>query len=263
MQTAPGSWVSFSNSISPGPAKIFPFPFELRPLCSSLPGKHLHAADCGGDRPSSSPNPAASAGAAEATRRPRAAPGLGKMTSASARATQLVFEVPVPPSPSPPPALHNVKLSWLRHIHFFSPDLICLLLRISHSVSLWVLLASFEAVSSFAGHKLVGLSSPQVTFWVCHPTSPCDTLAPSPLHPPHQPTSTHSPWHTPLSTMSLREPFPILTFRGMDTSCPSSSLKPLAMSTPLLCPSFSPLTGQTDLEQMMVFPTLNRCLVMP
>lgn len=98
LQTAPESWVSFSSSFSSGPATIFPLPFKLRPRCSSLPGKHLHTAACGGNQPSSSLHPAVPVGA---TRCPQAAPGLGKMSLASTRATQLVFEVPMPSSPSP------------------------------------------------------------------------------------------------------------------------------------------------------------------
>lgn len=64
-------------------------------------------------------------------------------------------------------------------------------------------------------------------------------------HPHAHSSSPHSPWHTQLSTTSLMEPFSVLTFTGMDTSCASSVLNPLTMSTPQICPSFSLLTRQT------------------
>lgn len=107
----PESKVSFSNSFSPAPATIFHLPFKLCPHRSSLSGKHLHTAACGGDQPSSSPDPAVLVGAAGATCHPQAAPGLGKMTSASTKATQLLFEVPMPSSPSP--HLHFIMWSFL------------------------------------------------------------------------------------------------------------------------------------------------------
>lgn len=118
----PESKVSFSNSFSPAPATIFPFPFKLCPYCSSLSGKHLHTAACGGDQPSSSPNPAVLVGAAGATRHLQAAPGLGKMTSASTKATQLLFEVPMPSSPSS--RLRFIMQSFLGCSILISPLLI-------------------------------------------------------------------------------------------------------------------------------------------
>lgn len=89
-----------------------------------------------------------------------------------------------------PPAFYNVKLSWLRYIHLSSPDLACLLLHVSHSLSLWVLLASLRLflplqVTHLQDCLLPSSLSGSVTLQVL--------VTPAPPRPFCQPTSTHSP----------------------------------------------------------------------
>lgn len=135
-----------------------------------------------------------------------------------------------------------MKLSWLQHVRLSSPDPTFLLLHISHSLSLWVILLSFEALSSFAGHTLAGLSSSQLTFWVCHPASPCNTHTPSPTCPLFQPTFTMA--HSTIHHVSYGAILRINLHRDGHELC-FISLKPLKMSTPQICPSFSLLTRET------------------
>lgn len=134
------------------------------------------------------------------------------------------------------------------HINLSFPDLTCLLLHISHSLSLWVLLAPLRLFLPLLVTRFQGCFAAHFLH-----LSPCTSL----WHP-------HPAAHTHLSTLHYpshpRQPFSMLTFIGMYRSCPSQVLNPL--STPLSLSILFP-ADRTDsgLEQViLVFPTLGHFL---